>query len=111
MQIKTRPAPGNVTLKAGQDRSRNDDQKAIDAELGKTVAAYQKAGAGKTPVESRPRVAFAVAPEDKTELKGMVRRAANLHKVTPLFFTDTPDEETGEVVVTLTVGPPVAKNH
>jgi hypothetical protein len=94
-----------------QDRTRGEDQQAIDAELGKTVKAYTAKGGPATAEASRPRVAFAVAPEDKSELKGMIRRAATLHKVEPVFFEDGTDDATGEVVVTLTVGPKPTKKH
>jgi hypothetical protein len=111
VQIKTRPAAADVKLATKHSRDRDEDQTAIDAELGKTVAAYVKAGGDKVSEDKRPRVAFAVAPDDKASLKGLIRRAATLHKVAPVFFEDTADDATGEIVVTLTVGPPPAKKH
>ncbi len=109
MQIKTHAVPAQVKFAPKHSRDRGEDQAAIDAELGKTVQAYLKASGNGTisvPEDKRPRVAFAVAPTDRAELKGFIRRAATLHKVSPVFFEDTTDAETGEVVVTLTVGPP-----
>lgn len=113
MKIKTRPASADVALVRSHSRDRDEDQKAIDEELATTVKAWLNgkpvAEAAKVPADRRPRVAFAVAPDDKAALKRMIRRAATLHKVTPVFFEDQTDEKTGEVVVTLTVGPPAPK--
>jgi hypothetical protein len=111
MQIKTRPAPADVKLSQAHSRDRNEDQQAIDAELATCVKAYTEKGGPKHPADRRPRVAFAVAPKDKAELKGMIRRACTLHKVAPVWFEDITDEATGEVVVTLTVGPQPPKKH
>lgn len=117
MQIKTRTAAAEAKLAKKHDRTRNEDQTAIDGEIGKTVKAWlgdppkTVEVAAKMAEEKRPRVAFAVAPDDKAELKRMIRRATALHKVGAVFFEDSTDEGTGEVVVTLTVGPPPAKTH
>ena len=112
MKITTRTAPVDEKLAVRrQDRTRNEDQVAVDGELGKTVAAYKQAGGEKVPELKRPRVRFAVAPDDAQELKSMIRRAANLHKVAPVFFEDGSDEATGEKIVTLTVGPKPPKKE
>jgi hypothetical protein len=66
---------------------RDEDQLQIDTEVKNLHAAWDKAKRP-APGPKAPYSRYVVPKDDRAELKNMIRRAARLHKVNPVFFKD-----------------------
>lgn len=107
LKIAELAAPVDEELKVRKPHvtERDETQMDVDARTGKAAAAWKDMPNHlKVPEHNRPRVRLAVDPDDKSELKRIIRRAATLHKVDPVYFEDATDDK-GRAVVTFTVGP------
>jgi len=97
-------------------RTQNRDRDDTQVELDKIVAALAATWKGMAenpstvPPASRPRDRVAVAPDDRTEAKSRLRRAATAAKVGVAFFEDA-EVTQGRAVITFTVTAPPAKKH
>lgn len=84
-------------LSTGRSRERDETQVMIDGIYGELVAEWDKAGKPE-PGKSNPFRRLAVAKADVSELKSMIRRAATLHKVAPVYWKDAKNDD-GTVTV------------
>jgi hypothetical protein len=84
-------------LSTGRSRERDETQVMIDGIYGELVAEWDKAGKPE-PGKGNPFRRLAVAKADVSELKSMIRRAATLHKVAPVYWKDAKNDD-GTVTV------------
>lgn len=92
-----------------KSRERDETQTAIDNAVKEMVAKWHEAGKPE-PHSDRPSKRYVVVKEDRTPLKGMIRRAATLHKVEAILFKDHVNED-GTVAVKFTIGDKPAKSN
>ena len=109
INIVTPSAEDTQTELATRSHERDDDQKGIDATVGEMVAGYNALGGKDSQVTARPTHRYQVPNDDKSELKRMIRRAAVLHKVDPVWYKDSKPDDAGNIVVKFTVGPKAEK--
>jgi hypothetical protein len=92
-----------------KSRFRDDDQKDMDTRVAALKADWE--AAGKPEQKKAPFRRLTVTKDDRPELKRLIRRAAVLASVEPLYWKDTKPNSDGMVTVKFTVGPRVAKNE
>lgn len=99
------PKDEKLNLRRKHVTDRDETQQDVDKRTGKAVAEWKAMPNHlKVHEHDRPRIRLAVNPDGKSELKRLIRRAATLHKVDPVYFEDATDSQ-GRAVVTYTVGP------
>lgn len=112
--------PAEVTLSTGRPRDRDETQQVIDTAMETLMKAWDAAGkptyeALTESTEDAPqsqaftdsaKQAFTVDKDDRSALKGMIRRAGTLHKGVPVYGADVVNKTDGTVTVIFTYAPP-----
>jgi hypothetical protein len=100
-----------------KSRERDDDQKGIDSDAEKMKAAWVAAGkpgldklTTKAGFKAATKTAYIVNKSDRPTVKGMIRRACTLHKVSPVYAKDLVNAD-GTVRIKWTVGPVPPKSE
>jgi hypothetical protein len=111
--IKIHEAQGEDTQNtvAVASRERDETQKHIDQRFKSRFEHWTTAGKpkpDKAPREATDRIT--VAKTDVAALKGMIRRAATLHKTGVVFYKDAKDGN-GNTTVKYVPAPPTPKAH
>lgn len=71
-----------------RDTTRDEFQQSIDKDVKTLHDAWVKAGKPAENAKNAPYHWYTVNPDDKKELKEVIRRAATLVKATPVFYND-----------------------
>lgn len=102
-------------VRSGRATERDENQLLLDGMVGELKAEWEAKGKPtlnvlrtKPGFKAAGKRSIVVSGDDKSTAKAMIRRAATLHKVTPVFANDKVNDD-GTVRIKWTVGPYVTR--
>jgi hypothetical protein len=115
-KIKAAPVPETTKLAVSKSRERDETQRDIDTDVERLKRAWESAGKPGADKLTTPagfkraeKVAYTVEKDDRSPVKGMIRRAATLHKTGLVYAKDTTNQD-GTVTIVFTVAPLMVKH-